>query len=488
MAKIDKFLSTMVGRGAPILRLDPGDVPVLEQPGGHRTTLNNQELLGTVLDGLAKEILPADMETAYLRGEKVTFDHVFEGERFQVLACRTTLGTRMVIGRSGPSAGGGGLAGTAAGAKSLGRIEAAIQRLLKEGASDLYLNTDEPPVIRRDGRLELLADVAPVGARDLMDLVKPWIPAKVQEAFQEGQDVEFSHLDPALPCRVRLGLYHDANGPSASLRVVPRQVPEASALGLSEAVQRLAILSKGLVLFTGPLGSGKTTTLASLLDRAVRTRKDFAVAIHDAIEFDLGGSGTGLVRQREVGRDARRQHQALRAALRQAPDVLVVDELRDPEGIDLVLQAAHAGLVVFAVLRTTSLVDTLAFLVDGFPRERQPVVRARLAGCLKAIVGHTLLRRPSGGRAAALETLFNTPAIADLIREDKLEQVPAAMRQGRYGQVPHNEALLQLIQKGTVEPMEAYLRCQDRETFIAACKKAGIDFDPRREGQITTDA
>ena len=103
MAKIDKFLSTMVGRGAPILRLDPGDVPVLEQPGGHRTTLNNQELLGTVLDGLAKEILPPDLETPYLRGEKVTFDHVFEGERFQVLVCRTTLGTRMVIGRSGPA-------------------------------------------------------------------------------------------------------------------------------------------------------------------------------------------------------------------------------------------------------------------------------------------------------------------------------------------------------------------------------------------------
>ncbi len=487
MAKIDKFLSTMVGRGAPILRLDPGDVPVLEQPGGHRTTLNTQELLGTVLDGLAKEILPPELETSYLRGEKVTFDHVFEGERFQVLLCRTSLGTRLVIGRSGPAVGASPLAAAASGGKSLGRIEAAIQRLLKEGASDLYLNTDEPPVIRRDGRLEPLADMAPVGAKDLMDLLRPWVPAKAQEAFQTGQDVEFSHLDPALPCRVRLGLYHDANGPSASLRVIPRQVPEAAVLGLSEPVRRLACLSQGLVLFTGPLGSGKTTTLSSLLDLAIRSRKDFVVSIHDAIEFELGGSGNGLVRQREVGREGRRQHQALRAALRQAPDLLVVDELRDPEAIDLVLQAAHAGLVVFAVLRTTSLVDTLAFLVDGFPRERQPVVRARLAGCLKAIVGHTLLRRPSGGRSAALETLFNTPAIADLIREDKLEQVPAAMRQGRYGQVPHNEALLQLIRNGGVEPMEAYLRCQDRESFIAACKKAGIEFDPRREGQITTD-
>lgn len=485
MAKIDKLLSSMVGRGAPVLRLDPGDVPVLELPGGHRTTLNNQELLGTQLDGLAKEILPADLETTYLRGDKVSFDYVFEGERFQVLAIRTNLGTRLVVGRAGPAGKAGGV-GQEVGTKALGKMETAIQRLLKEGASDLYLNTDEPPVLRLDGRLVAMADIAPIGAKDLSDLVRPWMPTKTQEAFQGGLDVEFSHVDPALPCRVRLSLFHDANGPSAAIRVIPRQVPDADTLGLGEPVRRLASLNKGLVLLTGPMGSGKTTTLACLVEMALRARKDFVVSIHDAIEFEFGTSG-GTVRQREVGRDLGRQHNALRSALRQAPDILVVDELRDPEAVDLVLQAAHAGQVVFATLQTTSIVDTLAFLVDGFPRERQPVVRTRLAGCLKAIVGHTLLRRPSGGRAAALESLFTTPAIAEHIREDRLTEVPAAMKQGRYGQVTHNEALVQLIQRGTIEPMEAYLKCQERDSFIAACKKASVDFDPRQEGAVTTD-
>jgi len=182
-----------------------------------------------------------------------------------------------------------------------------------------------------------------------------------------------------------------------------------------------------------------------------------------------------------------RQRQAIQSALRQAPDILVIDEIRDPMTIDLALQAAHAGHVVFATLQTASIVDTLTCLVDSFPIDRQPWIRTRLAGCLKAVIGHTLLRRPTGGRVAALETLFTTPAIAELIREDKLPQVPAAMKGGRYGQETHNEALVSLIQRGIVEPMEAYLRCQERDTFIAACKKAGIDFDPRGEGAITTD-
>jgi len=197
--------------------------------------------------------------------------------------------------------------------------------------------------------------------------------------------------------------------------------------------------------------------------------------------------GGGLSRRREVGRDPQRQQQALRSALRQAPDILVIDEIRNPEAIDLALQAAHAGHVVFATLQTASILDTLTCLVDSFPMERQPWIRTRLAGCLKAVIGHTLLRRSTGGRAAALETLFTTPAIAELIREDKLPQVPAAMKGGRYGQITHNEALVSLIQRGVVEPMEAYLKCQERETFITACKKAGIDFDPRGEGAITTD-
>jgi len=483
MAKIDKFLTTMVGRGAPLLRLDPGDAPVLELPGGHRTPLSGQELLGTVLDGLAKEIIPPEQETAYLRGDKVQFDYSMDGERFQILAARSTLGTRIVVGRV---AGSGSKGSAGGGSLKPAKLELLIQRMLASSASDLYLNTDEFPVLRKDGRLEIQDDISPLGSRDLEDLIKPWVPVKNMEAYVAGQDTEFSHLETALPCRLRVSLFHDSTGPSIALRVVPKETPGADILGLSEPVRRLASLNKGLVLLTGPMGSGKSTTLACLLEIANHTRKDFIIGVYDAVEFELGKGGC-LARQREVGRDPQRQHQAIRSALRQAPDILVIDEVRDPMTIDLALQAAHAGHVVFATLQTASILDTLTCLVDSFPMERQPWIRTRLAGCLKAVIGHTLLRRPAGGRVAALETLFTTPAIASLVREDKLPQVPAAMKGGRYGQETHNEALVSLIQRGFVDPMEAYLKCQERDTFIAACKKAGIDFDPRGEGAITTD-
>lgn len=484
MAKIDKFLATMVGRGAPLLRLDPGDTPILELPGGHRTPLSGQELLGTVLDGLAKEILPPEHETGYLRGDKIQFDYTMDGERFQILVARSTLGTRIVVGRLGS----GGSSTPSGGRENLkgAKLDLLVQRMLTNSGSDLYLNTDEFPVMRKDGKLEIQTDITPLGSRDLEELIKPWVPAKNMEAYVAGQDTEFSHMESALPCRLRVSLFHDSTGPSVALRVVPKEVPSADSLGLSEAIRRLASLNKGLVLLTGPMGSGKSTTLACLLELANRSRKDFIIGVYDAVEFELGKGGC-LARQREVGRDSQRQRQAIQSALRQAPDILVIDEMRDPIAIDLALQAAHAGHVVLATLQTASILDTLNCLIDSFPMERQPWIRTRLAGCLKAVIGHTLLRRSSGGRAAALESLFTTPAIAELIRDDKLPQVSAAMKGGRYGQVTHNEALVSLINRGMVDPMEAYLRCQERETFITACKKADIDFDPRGEGSITTD-
>jgi twitching motility protein PilT len=283
---------------------------------------------------------------------------------------------------------------------------------------------------------------------------------------------------------MRLSLFHDAAGPSVSIRVIPKAVPDPDTLGLSETVRRLAHLSQGLVLLTGPMGSGKSTTMACLLDLANKARKDYIITIQDSIEFEFA-KGTCLLRQREVGRDVARQKQAIRAALRQAPDILAIGEIRDVEILELALQAAHTGRVVMATLQTTSMMDTFYYMIDTFPAGRQSHIRGRIADCLKAVVGHTLLRRSNGGRVAAIETLFLNPAIGEFIREDKLEQIPAAMKGGRYGQMTHNDALIQLILSRKVEPLEAYLRCQDRETFIATCKKSGIDFDPRSAGQVT---
>ncbi len=488
MAKIDKFLEQMISRGAPILRLDPGDLPVVELPGGHRQALSSAELMGTVLDGLIREVLPEVLHTSYLRGEKTAFDYVFNGDNFQILAAKTNLGTRIVVGRGSssgtlPTSGAGGT--SASPGKPL-KLSSLVSRLLSAGGSDLYLNTGEPPIMRLDGRLEVLEDLGMLPAKDLEELIKPVTPQKNLEVYQGGGDTEFGYDDGTLMCRMRLSLFHDASGPSVSIRVIPKAVPDANTLGLPETVQRLAHLSQGLVLLTGPMGSGKSTTMACLLDIANRFRKDYILTIQDSIEFEFG-KGSCLLRQREIGRDATRQRQAIRSALRQAPDILALGELRDAEVMDLALQAAHSGRVVFATLQSTSLMDTFYALIDAFPASRQSHVHGRLANCLKAIVGHTLLRRATGGRVAAIETLFVNPAIAELIRSDKLEQIPGAMKGGRYGQMSHNDALVQLILSRVVDPMEAYLRCQERESFITACKKASIDFDPRSAGQVTVD-
>jgi twitching motility protein PilT len=488
MAKIDKFLETMINRGAPILRMDPGDAPVLELPGGHRM-ISGAEMLGTVLDGITREIMPETLQVSYFRGEKISFDYTFNHESFQVLACKTNLGTRLIVGRGAPTTANVQAPAATASAATVGKpqkLTKLIARLLSVGGSDLYLNTGELPIMRMDGRLEVFEEAGSLPAKELEELVKPITPAKNLEAYHSGGDTEFSYEDGTLMCRVRMSLFHDSSGPSVSIRVIPKAVPDAETLGLSDAVKRLARLSQGLVLLTGPMGSGKSTTLACLLDIANRTRRDYIVTIQDSVEFEFS-KGTCLLRQRDVGRDVGRQKQAIRAALRQAPNILAIGDIRDPEVLELALQAAHAGCVVLATLQTTSIMDTFDFLIGAFPPNRQPYIRSRLANCLKAVVGHTLLRRANSGRAAAIETLFLNPAIAGLIREDKLEQIPGAMKNSRYGQMTHNDALIQLITARKVEPMEAYLRCQDRESFISACKKAGIDFDPRSAGQVTTE-
>jgi twitching motility protein PilT len=244
-------------------------------------------------------------------------------------------------------------------------------------------------------------------------------------------------------------------------------------------VRRLATLSKGLVLVTGPTGSGKSTTLAAIVDLANQKRRDHILTIEDPIEFVHPRKGC-LVNQREVGTHTDSFKSGLRAALREDPDVVLVGEMRDLETIAIALETAATGHLVFGTLHTSSAIGTIDRIVDQFPSDRQQQIRVMLADALKCVVSQVLLKRIGGGRVAALETLFVTPAIANLMREGKNFQIPSAMQTGRsYGQRLMNDALIELIQGRKVEPMEAYLKCPDKETFIAACKRAGIPFDLR---------
>ncbi|MDE3244786.1 MAG: Flp pilus assembly complex ATPase component TadA [Acidobacteriota bacterium] len=494
MAKLDKFLAQMLAKGAATLHLDPGQLPTMELPGGHRVTLSTQELVGAVLDGLAKEILPDEHSTSYLRGEQIRFPYTYENEPFQFLLQRSTVGTRIVAGRvraltadaiPAPSEASSGDFLIPKGpppAKVLG-MDSLINWMLDLGGSDVYLNAGEAPLLRHQGRVGSVEGFKPIPAKDLADLLKTITPQASWEAFERGLDTEFAYTDETRHCRLRASLFHDALGPALALRIMPKEVPDADTLGLSEPVRRLVQFNHGLVVIAGPSGSGRTTTVSALVAMAHESRHGFIVTIEDAIEFPFL-KGNALVRQREVGRDLARQKQAIRAALRQAPDILVVGELRDAETVELALDAAGAGRLVLAMLSATSALDAISRLSEVFGPDHQPSIRGRLAGSLKAVLCQTLLTKNGGGQVAAIETIFNNPHIADLIRKDEIQEIPAAMKTGRqYGQMLQNDVLVKLIKDKIIEPMEAYRKCHDRETFIQACKKAGLAFDPRKDGE-----
>lgn len=486
MAKLDKLLSILLQKGGHTLRLDPGEYPIAELPGGQRMNLGTQEMMGSVLDGLAKEVVPANRETDYLRGEKVQFPYEMDGQGFILLCVKSPYGSRIVAVKHAakdPSAVHG--SGPVVPGQSL--WEDLLGRLLAMGASDLFLNPGESPIVQSHGRFTALDDQGPQTQADIEQLARSLAPKGLWEAFEQGSDVEFSLDHAKRQCRLRLNLLHGSAGPALTVRVMPSAAPDAESLGLRDEVRRLAGLSRGLVLLSGPQGSGRSTTLASLLALARRRRSgDFIVTVEDAIAFPLPPDD-GVTRQREVGGDPRRQAQAVRAALRQQPDILAVDEWTSEESLEPLLEAACEGRLVFLVLQAASALDALRRVVEGFPRERRPWIQSLLASGLKASLCLDLVPRSKGGRVMVQETLFNSPAVAELIREGAFTQIPAAAKGGRYGQLSLAEAMTDLVKRQEIEASEAYRRSGNREALVAAFKKAGVDFDPRREGRITEE-
>ncbi len=262
-------------------------------------------------------------------------------------------------------------------------------------------------------------------------------------------------------------------------RVIPNEIPDPDRLGLPEPIRQLALLAKGLVLVTGPTGSGKSTTLAAIIDLANQQRMDHIVTIEDPIEF-VHPRKKCLINQREVHTHTESFKSGLRAALREDPDIVLVGEMRDLETIAIALETAVTGHLVFGTLHTSSAVGTIDRIVDQFPADRQQQIRVMMADALKAVISQILLKKIGGGRVAALESLFITPAISNLMREGKIFQIPSAMQVGRaYGQRLMNDVLMDMIQDKKVTAMDAYLKCPDKESFIQTIKRAGINFDPR---------
>jgi twitching motility protein PilT len=363
-----------------------------------------------------------------------------------------------------------------AGVHPLPAISRLLADLVTAKGSDLHLGAQQAPRWRVDGDLKVIAGYAPPTPERLAELLWAITPERNRVEFEARNDTDFAYELPGNG-RFRVNLFRDRLGAGAVMRQIPEKIPTADELGLSEAVRNLSHLSKGLVLVTGPTGSGKSTTLAAIVDLINRTRNDHIITIEDPVEF-VHPSRQCLVNQREVHVHTDSFKQALRAALREDPDVVLVGELRDLETISIAIETAETGHLVFGTLHTTTAISTVERLVDQFPGDRQGQIRMMLADSLKAVIAQTLLKKVGGGRIAAQEILLGSPAVSNLIREGKTFQLASAMQTGRArGMILLNDALLDLVKRGLVDPREAYLKAVDKENLAKAFKAAEIELE-----------
>ena len=318
----------------------------------------------------------------------------------------------------------------------------------ERGASDLHLSTGMPPVLRVDGDMRPLEGPA-LAAADVRGMVRQVMGEERRRTLDGSEEVDFACELPG-GARFRVNAYRHHRGPAAAFRSVPSEVPGMEELDMGPVYRDMAMAPRGLVLVTGPTGSGKSTTLAALVDFINETRAAHVLTIEDPIEF-VHRSKRCLVHQREVGRDTGGFETALRAALREDPDVILVGEMRDRETIALALTAAETGHLVFATLHTGSAAKTIDRIVDAFPAGEKAGVRTALSESLHAVISQTLVPRIGGGRVAAREVLVATPAIRNLIREDKAAQIYSAIQTGAAaGMQTLDQGLAELVRLGVV--------------------------------------
>ena len=353
-----------------------------------------------------------------------------------------------------------------------------LETMVREGASDLHLSAGQPPKWRIDGSIREVPGAPRLGPTTAFDLIAPLVEERHGLRFKETNDVDFSYRI-ASGERFRVNLFRDNNGTGAVLRHIPSKIPTLATLGMPDALARLCGQPKGLVLVTGPTGSGKSTTLAAMVDLINETRDDHILTLEDPVEF-VHPSKRCLVNQREVGSHTASFGKALRAALREDPDVVLVGEMRDLETVSLAIETANTGHLVLATLHTSTAPLTIARIVTMFPPEEQEQTRATLSDVLLGVVCQNLCRRIGGGRIAALEVMVVNPAIANLIRENKTNQLLGTMQTTKaLGNVTLNESLAALVKGGRCEAAEVMSKAVDKSDLA---KRLGLPPDHASKG------
>jgi twitching motility protein PilT len=349
----------------------------------------------------------------------------------------------------------------------------ALNEVLRRNASDLHVTSNAPPMLRIDGVLTPVSDQGPWGREKVTAALRSLLTSEQAEIFDRELEFDFGFTVSA-NARFRVNFYQQRDAMGAAFRLIPTEIKQLKDLGVPDIVAQFATLARGLVLVTGPTGSGKSTTLAALVDLVNRTRTDHIMTVEDPIEF-LHGNFKSLVNQREVGNDTHSFGQALKHVLRQDPDVILIGELRDLETISVALTAAETGHLVFATLHTQDAAQTIDRIIDVFPPHQQSQVRAQLAATLQGVVCQSLVRKVGGtGRAVATEVLISTPAVANLIREGKTYQLHSVMQAGReLGMHTLDQHLADLVNAGQISQASAMQYAHDLEDLKQLIRRAG---------------
>src|ERR1043165_5252191 len=357
----------------------------------------------------------------------------------------------------------------------MARIDSFFKLMGEQKASDLHLSTNNPPMLRINGDL-VRVDFPPLANDDLKAMVYEIAPEGKIKLFEETSDVDFGYEVPDV-ARYRINFFQQKHGISAVFRFVPSEVMTIEQLDLPAVLKRFPMLKKGLVLVTGPTGSGKSTTLAAMIDHANLHRHDHIITVEDPIEF-VHRSQNCLVQHREVGMHTRSFAAALRGALREDPDILLVGELRDHETIELALTAAATGHLVFGTLHTSNAAKSVDRIIDVFPTSQQNQIRTTLAESLKGVIAQNLFKRiDKPGRVAALEILVVDTAIANLVREGKTHQIPGMIQVGKKkGNQPLDDAIMEHLRHARISPEEAYDKSIDKKRFRQFLKEPPADW------------
>ncbi len=466
MARLDRLIQAMHEQRADALQLAAGRPASLLLNGAPRP-ITKEALADAQIQALLREIASGDTADRFAGTAPVAFAYRSPSGEVQV-EVRPGAEGGATVRPSGATARPSNATAAAELADARGAIEDLFRVLVESGGSDLHLRTGEPPMLRRHGEL-VREDRPPVAGERLEAMLASIMSPRDVSEYREANDVDWAYEMEGL-ARFRCNAARDRLGPMAVFRIIPTTIRSADDMGLSREVQNLCYLTKGLVVVTGPTGSGKSTTLAAMVDLVNRTRTDHIITIEDPIEF-VHQSKKCLVTQRQVGLHTRSFKQALRAALREDPDIILVGEMRDLETVSIAIETAETGHLVFGTLHTTTAASTIDRIIDQFPADRQSQVRVMLSESLRGVIAQTLCKKIGGGRVAAREVLLSIPAVSNLIREGKTFQIPSIMQTNRRtGMITLNDALIDLVDNKLVEPKEAYMKAVEKAGFAATLK------------------